>query len=184
MIRFACPRCGMQLSAPPECAGRSSKCRGCGQAFQVPYPMAIPIHPPTISAAMLASPPPQLPPPLQPLPQSQLPPPPKPDLPPRPHNSLSWKAGSVVGYLWRRGPGGLALAIALGLLLLGIIIESSATAPNARCPHCGKQVHIEGIDEMESIQREMYTYKCPRCKGTYSLESYRECFYHALRDGK
>lgn len=38
MFRFACPWCRMQLSAPEECAGRSSKCRGCGQAFQVPTP--------------------------------------------------------------------------------------------------------------------------------------------------
>ena len=36
MIRFACPRCGMQLSAPLSCAGRSSKCRACGQPVTVP----------------------------------------------------------------------------------------------------------------------------------------------------
>ena len=40
MIRFACPSCGFSLSAPEDCAGRSSKCRGCGQAFQVPAPVA------------------------------------------------------------------------------------------------------------------------------------------------
>jgi hypothetical protein len=39
MFRFACPRCGMQLSAPKECAGRSSKCRGCGQTVTVPVPV-------------------------------------------------------------------------------------------------------------------------------------------------
>jgi hypothetical protein len=36
MIRFACPYCGKQLSAPEECAGRSSKCQGCGQTVTVP----------------------------------------------------------------------------------------------------------------------------------------------------
>src|SRR5262249_33954597 len=35
-----CPRCGMQLSAPEECAGRSTKCRGCGQTVTVPWPAA------------------------------------------------------------------------------------------------------------------------------------------------
>lgn len=60
MIRFACPRCGMQLSAPEDCAGRSSKCRQCGQPVTVPAqrlparqpvpvavlpPAAIPVHP-------------------------------------------------------------------------------------------------------------------------------------------
>jgi hypothetical protein len=40
MIRFACPSCGFSLSAPEDCAGRSSKCRACGQAFQVPAPVA------------------------------------------------------------------------------------------------------------------------------------------------
>jgi len=35
MIRFACPSCGMQLSAPEDCAGRVSTCR-CGQQLRVP----------------------------------------------------------------------------------------------------------------------------------------------------
>lgn len=48
MIRFACPRCGMQLSAPEECTGRSSKCRGCGQAFQVPAPVATLVTAPSL----------------------------------------------------------------------------------------------------------------------------------------
>ena len=42
MIRFACPRCGMQLSAPKECAGRSSKCRQCGRPVAVPAPATLP----------------------------------------------------------------------------------------------------------------------------------------------
>lgn len=40
MLRFTCPHCGHALSAPPECAGRASKCRACGQAFVVPVPVA------------------------------------------------------------------------------------------------------------------------------------------------
>lgn len=40
MLRFTCPACSLPLSAPPECAGRPSKCRGCGQAFVVPVPVA------------------------------------------------------------------------------------------------------------------------------------------------
>src|SRR5262249_49131049 len=52
LIRFTCPRCGMQLSAPEDCAGRSSKCRQCGQPITVPQPVAvavpaIPPPPPT-----------------------------------------------------------------------------------------------------------------------------------------
>jgi DNA-directed RNA polymerase subunit RPC12/RpoP len=36
MIHFACPRCGMQMSAPEDCAGRPTKCRQCGQSVTVP----------------------------------------------------------------------------------------------------------------------------------------------------
>src|SRR5436309_6597504 len=39
-LRFSCPKCGHNLSAPEDCAGRSSKCRACGQALQVPAPVA------------------------------------------------------------------------------------------------------------------------------------------------
>jgi hypothetical protein len=35
MIRFRCPRCGLLLSAPDECAGRSSRCR-CGTPVVIP----------------------------------------------------------------------------------------------------------------------------------------------------
>ena len=35
MIRFTCPRCRAQLSAPADCAGRVSKCK-CGQPLIVP----------------------------------------------------------------------------------------------------------------------------------------------------
>src|SRR5271155_4706386 len=37
-LRFSCPKCGYNLSAPKECAGRSSKCRACGQPVTVPHP--------------------------------------------------------------------------------------------------------------------------------------------------
>jgi hypothetical protein len=35
-LRFSCPKCGYKLSAPVDCAGRSSKCRACGQPVTVP----------------------------------------------------------------------------------------------------------------------------------------------------
>src|SRR5947208_3666681 len=35
MMRFPCPNCGMTLSAPEDCAGRTSKCR-CGTVVIVP----------------------------------------------------------------------------------------------------------------------------------------------------
>jgi hypothetical protein len=56
VIRFSCPRCGMQLSAPKECVGRSNKCRTCGQPITVPgqrlptrqtVPVAAPYSPPS-----------------------------------------------------------------------------------------------------------------------------------------
>jgi hypothetical protein len=37
-LRFSCPKCGFALSAPEDCAGRSSKCRACGQPVTVPRP--------------------------------------------------------------------------------------------------------------------------------------------------
>lgn len=36
MIRFNCPSCGMAVSAPEECAGRSTRCRSCGNPITVP----------------------------------------------------------------------------------------------------------------------------------------------------
>jgi hypothetical protein len=58
MTRFACPSCGMAQSAPEECTGRGTKCRGCNQPIivprsaperattpAVPPPHAIPVHP-------------------------------------------------------------------------------------------------------------------------------------------
>lgn len=36
MIRFTCPSCGMALSAPEDCAGRGTKCRGCNRPVIVP----------------------------------------------------------------------------------------------------------------------------------------------------
>lgn len=39
-LRFSCPKCGYNLSAPEDCAGRSSKCRACGQPVTVPLPAA------------------------------------------------------------------------------------------------------------------------------------------------
>jgi hypothetical protein len=51
MIRFACPSCGMAVSAPEECAGRSTKCRGCNSPIVVPqvrhHASAPPARPPT-----------------------------------------------------------------------------------------------------------------------------------------
>ena len=45
MIRFLCPSCGFSLSAPDDCAGRTSKCSKCGIAVTIP-----PAHPaPTLS---------------------------------------------------------------------------------------------------------------------------------------
>ncbi len=46
-LRFPCPKCGYALSAPEDCAGRSSKCRACGQpvivpAMPVPAPRSAP----------------------------------------------------------------------------------------------------------------------------------------------
>src|SRR5262245_17805484 len=42
MIRFTCPRCGTSLSAPLDCAGRTSRCR-CGQQLVGPQaPSAAP----------------------------------------------------------------------------------------------------------------------------------------------
>lgn len=35
-LHFSCPKCGYKLSAPEDCAGRSSKCRACGQPVTVP----------------------------------------------------------------------------------------------------------------------------------------------------
>lgn len=35
-LRFWCPHCAYQLSAPVECAGRTSRCRGCGNPVTVP----------------------------------------------------------------------------------------------------------------------------------------------------
>src|SRR5579875_3646791 len=36
MIRFSCPSCGMAVSAPEDCAGRSTKCRYCNGPIVVP----------------------------------------------------------------------------------------------------------------------------------------------------
>ncbi len=49
-LRFSCPKCGFDLSAPESCAGRSSKCRQCGQPVTVPValpapPVALPAPP-------------------------------------------------------------------------------------------------------------------------------------------
>lgn len=49
MLRFACPSCGMTASAPEECAGRVSKCRGCHQPITVP-PLPPKPAPPTAAS--------------------------------------------------------------------------------------------------------------------------------------
>ncbi|GEM_PF-5191331 len=38
MIRFSCSSCGVAASAPEDCAGRTTKCRNCGQSITVPRP--------------------------------------------------------------------------------------------------------------------------------------------------
>jgi hypothetical protein len=40
LMRFPCPHCQYELSAPSECAGRSSQCRNCGGTVTVPIPKA------------------------------------------------------------------------------------------------------------------------------------------------
>ena len=40
MLRFNCPTCGIAASAPVECGGRITKCRGCGNPIIVPVPPA------------------------------------------------------------------------------------------------------------------------------------------------
>lgn len=50
-LRFSCPKCGTELSAPEDCAGRVSKCRACGQAVTVP---------PTIPTSTKPAPPKEL----------------------------------------------------------------------------------------------------------------------------
>ncbi len=42
MIRFQCPSCQVNLSAPDEAAGRSSRCSGCRGAVTVPAAPQIP----------------------------------------------------------------------------------------------------------------------------------------------
>ncbi len=46
MMRFACPHCGLLLSAPEMYAGRVTKCK-CGQPFTVPQVPANPSGPPS-----------------------------------------------------------------------------------------------------------------------------------------
>src|SRR5262249_28258481 len=36
MIRFKCPSCGMSLSAPEDCVGWDTNCRGCRRPVVVP----------------------------------------------------------------------------------------------------------------------------------------------------
>jgi ubiquitin-protein ligase len=36
MIEFNCPNCGKRFRVPPELAGRSAKCKACGEPFTVP----------------------------------------------------------------------------------------------------------------------------------------------------
>src|SRR4051812_12853819 len=38
MLRFTCSSCGMPVSAPVECAGRSTQCPRCRQPITVPRP--------------------------------------------------------------------------------------------------------------------------------------------------
>src|SRR5437899_485834 len=74
MIRFACPSCGFQLSAPNECAGRASRCK-CGQPLMVPtlpddLPLAPAVPEKTVLGQVIAHAPTQLNPALRPVPLS------------------------------------------------------------------------------------------------------------------
>ena len=40
MLRFSCPCCGVVASVPVECAGRTTKCPGCGKNITAPKPTA------------------------------------------------------------------------------------------------------------------------------------------------
>src|SRR5262249_34548542 len=42
MFRFSCATCGASVSAPEDCAGRSTRCPKCGQVVTVPQPSTRP----------------------------------------------------------------------------------------------------------------------------------------------
>lgn len=42
MISFSCPHCGMSYQVKEEFAGRTTQCKGCKHALQVPAPAAVP----------------------------------------------------------------------------------------------------------------------------------------------
>jgi hypothetical protein len=225
-LRFACPRCGMQLSAPEDCAGRSSKCRACGQTFQVPAPVALlitaPSSPPIrcrcprcqqsleapaaqagqktncptcgqrIQLPALPAGPPLNKTVLAPLVEEQQQPPlalivppsmvqdmAVPTAPREPVSSPDARGSSGPERLLPRvlsrarllWPSGLALAIALGLVLLGIILDRSANAPNARCPYCATQFHIG---------RTTGYVACPGCDTPGSVSGFKRVW----REGK
>jgi ubiquitin-protein ligase len=46
MISFSCPSCGKTFSVPPEFAGRTARCKGCGESLTVPQPVITPLPPP------------------------------------------------------------------------------------------------------------------------------------------
>lgn len=53
-IAFACPACKKGYQVPDQCAGRTSKCRDCGAAFQIPAasaPTFAPVGGPAVAAA-------------------------------------------------------------------------------------------------------------------------------------
>jgi ubiquitin-protein ligase/DNA-directed RNA polymerase subunit RPC12/RpoP len=45
MISFACASCGKTFSVPPEFAGRTARCKGCGEQLTVPQPVIAPLPP-------------------------------------------------------------------------------------------------------------------------------------------
>jgi transcription elongation factor Elf1 len=67
-LRFSCPACNAALSAPPDCAGRTTKCRQCGQPLVVPSPPSPLPSVPVLTQPVLAQPAPVIP-PLASLPQ-------------------------------------------------------------------------------------------------------------------
>jgi hypothetical protein len=157
-LLFACPACGFSLSAPADCAGRSSKCRKCGQSLVVPQPAREKAKkaPPTV-------------PPSEALPASGA---------VTPHQKTRWHgrialliAGSllVVGAMFLFG-GAIFIAIRLAPQQknpappdLGGPQAADLPELNGRCPECRSSFHVEGWEKMSYAQKSAITRPCPVC---------------------
>ncbi len=164
-LRFACPACGFSLSAPVDCAGRSSRCRKCGQPLVVPQPAQKhpkkdpPPAPPSaalpISVAVASQPT------IQP-----------------PHRKTPW-----YGRIAFLVVGGMVLVGAV-LVVGGVLFIATRLAPqrkdapspdfsgppashspelNGRCPKCLSSFHVEGWEKMSYFQKSEITRPCPVC---------------------